>query len=397
MSYYGKIPLNWHRDRMKFLMHGSKNGIWGAEAGVCAEDAICIRVSDFDWAGLRLNEKERTIRSFTQEQIDNMRVEAGDILLEKSGGGEKTPVGRVVSYSGEGTAVTSNFVARIRPNGRVVSRFLLYLIASQYMSGFSHQFIKQNTGIQNLDDTSWFSSEAWLPDLMTQNKISMFLDNETTRIDALIEKNERLIALVDEKKSAYLREHFMPSENDGCRLRFVADYQKGRVTAGNAKDEGEIPLLTAEYVRHGQAKLFINEAQPDVRTGDVLILWDGAGAGDILQGRHGVLSSTLARFIPTSKINPEYLFYALKAREGILKDNAQGMGIPHVDGKVLKNLIVKLPSLDEQLHMATMARKTLEQLTLLAEKTKKMNELLKEKRSALITAAVTGQIEIPAE
>lgn len=234
-----------------------------------------------------------------------------------------------------------------------------------------------------------------LPDLHVQKKIAAFLDAKTVLIDALIERNEQLINLLTVKRDAYLREHFTPSQSDGCRLRFVTTYQKGRITAGSAKDEGDIPLLTADYVRHGQAKLFIEETQPDVNNGDVLILWDGAGAGDILQGREGVLSSTLARFTPNLKVESEYLFYALKARESILKNTAQGMGIPHVDGKVLKNLVIKLPSKKRQSEMATMARETLQRLQEVEDKTRQMNALLKEKRSALITAAVTGQIDIP--
>ena len=71
------------------------------------------------------------------------------------------------------------------------------------MSGFSHQFIKQNfTGsIQgNLDDTNFFrSSDSTFPDLATQRQIADFLDRETARIDLLIEKKQRLVALLGEK------------------------------------------------------------------------------------------------------------------------------------------------------------------------------------------------------
>lgn len=322
----------------------------------------------------------------------------GDLLLAKVTPCFENGKKAVASGLANGIGFATSEVHVLRPRlNKLDSQFLLYLLSSENFRSEGVRSMTGAGGLRRVSASAVLNFRTSITDLSTQKRIAYFLDKETARIDALIEKNERLIALVNEKKSAYLQENFTPSENDGCRLRFVADYQKGRVTAGNAKDEGEIPLLTAEYVRHGQAKLFITEAQPDVCTGDVLILWDGAGAGDILQGRHGVLSSTLARFIPNSKVNPEYFFYALKAREGILKDNAQGMGIPHVDGKVLKNLIIKLPSLERQLHMAAMTRKILDQLTLLAEKTRNMNALLKEKRSALITAAVTGQIEIPAE
>lgn len=233
-----------------------------------------------------------------------------------------------------------------------------------------------------------------LPELPTQRKIAAFLDQETARIDALIEKNERLICLCAERLTAYLRETFSPTAEDCRRFRFIAQVEKGKTTQSAADDEGDLPLITPEYLRHGKAKLFVNGQDADVTDQDVIVVWDGS-AGDVLRGRFGVLSSTLARVVVSDSVNSNYLFYALRSQNHIIKAAAQGMGIPHVSGVALKNLILKWPSADEQERIVNETARTVDALESLIVKTKRMNKLLREKRSALITAAVTGQIDIP--
>ena len=203
-EFYNQKPVGWNRNRIRFLMKGCKNGAWGNEFGEDGVDAICIRVADFDWDRLSISLEKQTVRSFPAEKLNKLALQKGDLLIEKSGGGEKTPVGRIVAYNHESLAVTSNFVARIRPNRYVVSRFLLYLLASQYMSGYSQKFVKQNTGIQNLDDTAWFANKVWLPDLETQKTIADFLDRETTKLDDLKNKTNESVDRLREFRSALI-------------------------------------------------------------------------------------------------------------------------------------------------------------------------------------------------
>jgi type I restriction enzyme S subunit len=203
-SLFQSIPEDWSRSRLKHLALGPKNGSWGREEGEDEFDAICVRVADFDWSRLTLKLDDPTRRSFKKQQIKNLQLRHGDIVIEKSGGGEKTPVGRVVLFDEDVEAVTSNFVARIRPHEGVWHRYFLYLLAAHYLSGYSHQFIKQNTGIQNLDDANLFSSEVWVPDLPIQRAIADLLDRETARIDSLIEKTGATIERLKEYRSALI-------------------------------------------------------------------------------------------------------------------------------------------------------------------------------------------------
>ena len=72
--------------------------------------------------------------------------------------------------------------------------------------------------------------------------------------------------------------------------------------------------------------------------GDVVILWDGSNAGEILRAREGVLASTMMAVRHNSDCNAGYLYYALKGQEDYLKSQTAGSGIPHVDKEILSAL-----------------------------------------------------------
>ena len=79
-------------------------------------------------------------------------------------------------------AVTSNFVARLRPARHVSPGSFSISWPPCITLGFSHQFIKQNIGIQNLDDAAFLDTRIYLPDWAAQQHIADFLDRETVRL-----------------------------------------------------------------------------------------------------------------------------------------------------------------------------------------------------------------------
>lgn len=98
-SIYTDPPSNWERLTLKALVYGPNNGAWGEEPGEGEIDVLCARVADFDWDRLGLDFQNPTYRSVKKSQFKRLAHQAGDLLLEKSGGGEKTPVGRVVAFT----------------------------------------------------------------------------------------------------------------------------------------------------------------------------------------------------------------------------------------------------------------------------------------------------------
>ena len=178
------------------------------------------------------------------------------------------------------------------------------------------------------------------------------------------------------------------------KLKFLSTIFKGK----NPKEltdewrEEILPYLSMEYLRNSGDTLTLY-AYPEknlvtVNNGDILILWDGSNAGEILEGKNGILSSTMAKIVPNNIVT-RYLYWFLKGIEKFFKGNTVGMGIPHVNGEILKNHLVLLPNLEEQNSIANfLDQKTAVIDGLIADK-EKLIELLQEKRQAIITEAVT--------
>ena len=203
VEWLGEIPANWEVNRLRTTVTGCQNGVWGEEAdGV--HDLICVRVADFDRVQFRVRLNEPTLRSIDPRIAQSRRLEEDDLLLEKSGGGDKQPVGAVVMYDHGEPAVCSNFVARMPVADDHNPRYLTYLHAALYAARINVRSIKQSTGIQNLDSESYLNESVAVPTGREQRVIAEFLDRETAKINALVAGKERLIELLQEKRTALI-------------------------------------------------------------------------------------------------------------------------------------------------------------------------------------------------
>ncbi len=203
VDWIGRIPTHWDINRFKTTVIGCQNGLWGDEPNGL-NDIICIRVADFDRARLKIDLTEPTLRSVDRRALPTRLLKKGDLLLEKSGGGERQPVGAVVLYDHTEPAICSNFVAKLEIAQGFDARYLAYLHSAAYSARLNTRSIKQNTGIQNLDSDSYLNEQACLPPTSEQHAIAVFLDRETAKIDALIAKKERLIELLQEQRTALI-------------------------------------------------------------------------------------------------------------------------------------------------------------------------------------------------
>ena len=203
VDWLGEIPSHWDVRRIGATVTGCQNGVWGEEAnGV--DDVICVRVADFDRVQFRIRLDQPTMRSIEPRVVQSRRLRGEDLLLEKSGGGDKQPVGAVVMYDHREPAVCSNFVARMSVAEGYHPRYLTYLHAALYAARINVRSIKQSTGIQNLDSGSYLNESVGLPREREQCAIAEFLDRETEKIDDLIAKVRQAIAFLSEFRTALI-------------------------------------------------------------------------------------------------------------------------------------------------------------------------------------------------
>ena len=191
-------PAHWQIRRFKDIITSSRSGIWGDEEKGDANDIVCYRVADFDYSNLCLKFDNITYRNVLPEQANEKLLSKGDLLLEKSGGGEKMPVGRVVLVNSPLRAVCSNFIQALSVNKKQSARFVLYLFHSIYSNRINTLFFNQTTGIQNLKTAHYLAQEIFLPPYSEQEAIAAYLDKECEKIG-------RKIELLERKADAYSR------------------------------------------------------------------------------------------------------------------------------------------------------------------------------------------------
>lgn len=221
IEWIGDAPQNWQLVRIKVCVSRRDSGAWGEEATGEPGDCVCIRVADMDYDRIRLKDDlPFTYRNYEEKVIESLKLADGDILIEKSGGGEKTLVGRAVMFRGTLQAVFANFMERIRCRDFVRSRFLLYILAVLYQSGYIKNYIKQTTGIQNLDISSMFSKEYLaLPPVVVQDRITDFLDRKCSQIDAIIARQQEVIEKLKAYKLSVITEAVIKGLNPNVSMK----------------------------------------------------------------------------------------------------------------------------------------------------------------------------------
>lgn len=190
--------------RLKYLFEFDRGGIWGDDPTGGDDDVTCIRVADFDRFTFRAGNNSDTQRSVPAQQAEPRLLRAGDVLLEKSGGTQSKPVGCAVTYEGEGRAVCSNFVSQLRPCSDHNPRFVGLLMAAHYQAKLNSPFVKQTTGIQNLDAARYLSEYAFVPKRSEQDAIVAEVEHELDRAVRAASELAHSADLINERKTAII-------------------------------------------------------------------------------------------------------------------------------------------------------------------------------------------------
>lgn len=175
------------------------------------------------------------------------------------------------------------------------------------------------------------------------------------------------------------------------RFKFIADTQKGKLPQKivSINDSNLPPYMSMEYLRGGEENQWVLDKNAKIiQKDEVLLLWDGSNAGEFIKSRKGVISSTVAQ-INFKNIEKCFAWYYSKFIEAELKQKTIGMGIPHVSGNILNNILTLIPPLPEQNSIADFLDRKTAQIDQAIGIKEKQIELLKERRQILIHRAVT--------
>ncbi len=225
IEWIGKIPSDWKNETIRDLVLQRDGGAWGEEPDDDVSGTICLRIADFDYIKGRFkkcNEEELTRRKFTESQRSRLALKKGDILIEKSGGGEKSPVGRAVYYNGEyGSVLYANFMERLRfDESKVNPEYIEYWLRAWYSCKSSPYYISQTIGIQNINLTLMLAKERiFYPALCLQNGIISFLDAKCAESDALTADIQEQIDTLEQYKRSVITETVTKGLNPDAEMK----------------------------------------------------------------------------------------------------------------------------------------------------------------------------------
>ena len=135
------------------------------------------------------------------------------------------------------------------------------------------------------------------------------------------------------------------------KFKDVATATKGKLPKNKNEVGIGIPYLTANFLRSNNADFWIENLEGAVtaQEGDCLILWDGAGAGDLFTAKSGVVSSTMAVVTTkSSNVLREFLTLFVSSKANYIKETCRGTTVPHVSPDAISNMELAIPPRPEQ-------------------------------------------------
>lgn len=340
----------------------------------------------------------------------------------------------------------ANLIARSSP--------LAFLAKGKYWVNNHAHILKTKDGVndywvmclENIDVTTVVSGSAQpkltaeaLGDLqivypstiLEREKIANFLDHETAKIDTLIEKQQQLIKLLKEKRQAVISHAVTKGLNPNAPMKdsgveWLGDVPGGwdipkikwfyKTESGGTPNtsnyekyykDGDIAWIRTTDLNNGDLyetpvaitdKAVVDSACSVLPVNSVLVAMYG-GAGTI--GKHSLLkfestiNQAVCAILPNDKIDPEFLHlfvefyrpYWMVGAEGTRKD-------PNINQEVIRELMVPCPPPNEQSDIVKVTKKKLTVIDVIVAKSELNIQFMQERRTALISAAVTGKIDV---
>jgi len=380
-----------------------------------------LKAANVQWEDIDLNSLQTMWAS--KEEIQSGQVAMGDLLVCE--GGE---VGRaaILNKKPEEPTIIQNSLHRVRSQSEM-AKFLMYLLEVSASGGWLAVECNKAT-IQHFTRDKFGSLRIVLPSLEDQRRILTFVDRETAKIDALIEKKERLIELLKEKRTAIITQAVtkgldlsVPMKDSGvewlgkipqswnvCRVQHISSIND------DVLPENTDPLYEINYVDIGgvdQFKGIVNienysfgaapsRARRKVKDGDVIIstvrTYLRSIANVEMPAANLIVSTGFAVLRPGPQLNNRYAAYALRASYFIEKivANSVGVSYPAIDASKISALEIACPPIIEQTAIASYLNRETAKIDKLVSRIKEAIDSLKEYRTALISAAVTGKIDV---
>lgn len=363
------------------------------------------------WPGNKLDVDR--LRPKDQVSVGYTRFQEGDILVPKitpTFQADRTVIATGLS-DGIGAGTTELHIVRVGPSAD--RSYVRYLLSSKPFLDEGEASMIGVAGQKRVPDDCLRDLIVPVTDAHQQRAIADYLDAETARIDALIEKKRRMVELLEERQIAIVEQAVrrlvdqygaMPVKYATRRVEVgivitpSAWYADEGVIAlrGLNVQPGKIDLTDVVYISH-EGHLVHQKSM--LRAGDLVIVRTGQAGAAVVVPRtlDGCNCIDLVIVRPASALVPKFLEYVLNSdwTQKHIGEYSVGTIQSHFNIGAMKELPVPVPPLDEQQRATDELNSVTEEARRLADKLSRQIGLLTEHRQALVTAAVAGQLDIP--
>ena len=418
VEWLGEVPSHWEISRIKQLFEICKR-----IAGTEGFDVLSITQS-----GIQVKDTESGGGQLSMDYSKYQLVEIGDFAMNHM----DLLTGYVDVSKTIGVTSPDYRVFRLR-NAAACSRYFLYLFQNAYKRKIFFPFGQGSSllGRWRLPTDEFNAFNIPLPPSAEQTRIAAFLDRETAKIDALVAEQQSLIALLKEKRQALISHAVTKGLDPDVPMKDSGVAWLGEVPAHwtltklkySTSHIIDCPHETPTYCPDGDY-LVVRTADVDAgaldlsnayRLDEVEYLKRTRRAKlvpqDIVYGREGerwgyaatvpdepvlCLGQRMMQFRARAGIAPRFLMWQLNSdvtyRQGQV--DTVGATSPHVNVSTIANYVLTEPPFSEQGEIANYVDGATSEIDDLVSEARSTVELLQERRTALISAAVTGKIDV---
>jgi type I restriction enzyme, S subunit len=422
------IPANWVTKKIKYNTYAKGRIGWQnlrsdefIDEGPYLITGMHFKDGGVDWDSCYHIAKERF------DMAPEIQVLKDDLLITKDG-----TIGKLAFIDKlPGPASLNSHLLVLRPLKKEYEpRYMFYLLGSEV---FQHYVLRSQSGttFYGITQEAIVNYPAIFPEVEEQKSIAAFLDRETARIDQLIAKKERQIELLQEKRSAIISNAVTKGLNPKANMKDSGIEWLGEIPEhwnikrlkymstvnDEALNEDTDPTHEILYVdissvnsMQGIVKkdVMIFETAPSrarrkVRNGDVIVstvrTYLRAIAPIIEPESNLIVSTGFAVVRPTKDLESKFAEYALRANYFVdtVVARSAGVSYPAINASELITIDIILPPVDEQVEIAFYLNRETYKIDALISRINDSIEKLREYRTALISAAVTGKIDVREE
>jgi len=431
VEWLGEIPANWEALRLRFVVETSvsKREVRGLDRGT--EVSFIPMEAVGEYGGLSLDGTKplsEVLDGYTYFRDD-------DVVVAKITPCFENGKGALAEALCNGIAFGTTELHVLRPRNGIYKRFLLYLTFSDRFRRLGTASMYGAGGQKRVSDNFIRDFAHPFPSLAEQRAIAAFLDRETVKIDGLVARKERLIGLLAEKRTALITRAVtrgldpnVPMKDSGVewlgeipahwevkRLWHLTPSDRrimyGIVLPGPNVQDG-VPIvkggdvaatrLKPEALSKTTFEIDARYVRSRLRGGDLVYAIRGS-IGEVemvpkeLEGAN--LTQDAARIAYTARTEGRWLLNALRSSVifAQLEAGALGATIKGINIRDLKRTLVSVPPIEEQTQIATFLGRETARIDALIAKIREAIDHLREFRTALISAAVTGKIDVREE